>query len=136
MEEGSLKNVNFCLESSLANIYHKANPLCVLCATSAAKDMHNRDVRPENFLFNSKGDVKLAEFGMFMFSSGLEMGFATVVSVIRGEQPTKAPLSASKEFRYFVACCLHKDPSKRWTAEQLLHHVFVLQNCSSSSCCN
>ena len=41
--------------------------------------------------------------------------------------------TASAEFRDFISCCLQKDLAKRWTAEQLLHHPFILQNSTGSN---
>ncbi|XP_027066702.1 putative disease resistance protein RGA4 [Coffea arabica] len=41
--------------------------------------------------------------------------------------------TASAEFRDFISCCLQKDMAKRWTAEQLLHHPFILQNSTGSN---
>ncbi|KAM7257226.1 hypothetical protein ACFE04_013682 [Oxalis oulophora] len=35
------------------------------------------------------------------------------------------PEKASDEFRNFLQCCLEKDPSKRWSASELLSHPFV-----------
>lgn len=42
-------------------------------------------------------------------------------------QPPEAPASASREFRNFIACCLQREPSRRWTANQLLQHPFIVR---------
>ena len=43
----------------------------------------------------------------------------------RDPPPTLPGSGWSKEFRDFVARCLHKDPSKRATAKDLLRHKFI-----------
>lgn len=53
-----------------------------------------------------------------------------------GENPCfvpEIPSIASAEFRDFISCCLQRDPAKKWTADHLLHHPFVLQNTKSSN---
>jgi serine/threonine protein kinase len=49
------------------------------------------------------------------------------VKAIRDEPspllPEKAPFSS--EFRHFLACCLHKDAERRWSAKQLLEHPWL-----------
>ncbi|KAH7570386.1 hypothetical protein JRO89_XS05G0098400 [Xanthoceras sorbifolium] len=42
-----------------------------------------------------------------------------------GEPPCVPKELASDEFVSFIKCCLEKDPSKRWTASQLLSHPYV-----------
>ncbi|KAF3785590.1 Mitogen-activated protein kinase kinase 7 [Nymphaea thermarum] len=42
-----------------------------------------------------------------------------------GDPPIPPPSSTSPEFRSFIACCLQKEPSRRWTAAQLLKHPFL-----------
>ncbi|XVF85082.1 hypothetical protein PTKIN_Ptkin17bG0089800 [Pterospermum kingtungense] len=44
-----------------------------------------------------------------------------------GEAPS-LPKEASEEFRSFISCCLQKEPSKRWTALQLLSHPYICMN--------
>ncbi|OMO93235.1 hypothetical protein COLO4_17036 [Corchorus olitorius] len=43
-----------------------------------------------------------------------------------GDPPTLPP-GASDEFQHFLDCCLQKEPSKRWSASQLLGHPFLLK---------
>ncbi|KAF8400378.1 hypothetical protein HHK36_013676 [Tetracentron sinense] len=79
--------------------------------------------------------VSILEFyaGRFPFAVGRQGDWATLMCAICIAQPPEAPASASREFRNFIACCLQREPSRRWTAAQLLNHPFVLQNSSSSS---
>ncbi|KAI4375496.1 hypothetical protein MLD38_013358 [Melastoma candidum] len=46
-------------------------------------------------------------------------------AICQGEPP-QLPLRASSELRDFVASCLQKDNTKRWTAAELLNHPFIL----------
>lgn len=66
--------------------------------------------------------------GAYPFEVVLDTDWGSLVDAICGTEPPEAPPGASREFRDFVACCLQRDPTKRWTAEQLLHHPFVVQN--------
>ncbi|PRQ51969.1 putative mitogen-activated protein kinase kinase STE-STE7 family [Rosa chinensis] len=45
--------------------------------------------------------------------------------VICMSQPPEAPSTASREFRHFIACCLQREPNKRFSAAQLLQHPFI-----------
>ncbi|CAH1439467.1 unnamed protein product [Lactuca virosa] len=71
--------------------------------------------------------VSILEFylGRFPFTVGRQGDWASLMCAICMSQPPKAPATASREFRDFVACCLQKDPARRWTAAQLLRHPFV-----------
>ncbi|XP_062026418.1 mitogen-activated protein kinase kinase 5-like [Rosa rugosa] len=48
--------------------------------------------------------------------------------VICMSQPPEAPSTASREFRHFIACCLQREPNKRFSAAQLLQHPFISGN--------
>ncbi|KAL0341773.1 UNVERIFIED_CONTAM: Mitogen-activated protein kinase kinase [Sesamum calycinum] len=76
--------------------------------------------------------VSILEFylGKFPFSVGRQGDWASLMCAICMSQPPEAPASASREFRDFIACCLQRDPAKRWTAGQLLKHPFILQYAS------
>ncbi|KAF8407317.1 hypothetical protein HHK36_006444 [Tetracentron sinense] len=78
--------------------------------------------------------VSILEFylGRFPFAVGRQGDWASLMCAICISQPPEAPAEASREFRNFIACCLQRDPAKRWTAAQLLHHPFVLQKKSSN----
>ncbi|KAL0354406.1 UNVERIFIED_CONTAM: Mitogen-activated protein kinase kinase [Sesamum radiatum] len=79
--------------------------------------------------------VSILEFylGKFPFSVGRQGDWASLMCAICMSQPPEAPASASREFRDFIACCLQRDPAKRWTAGQLLKHPFILQYASPGS---
>ncbi|CAN1144987.1 Mitogen-activated protein kinase kinase 5 [Linum perenne] len=50
-----------------------------------------------------------------------------MLAVCTGEMPPKLPEEASEEFKDFIGRCLHKDPSKRWSAAELMKHPFVVK---------
>ncbi|KAL8043565.1 hypothetical protein ABFX02_09G127200 [Erythranthe guttata] len=79
--------------------------------------------------------VSILEFylGKFPFSVGRQGDWASLMCAICMSQPPEAPSSASREFRDFIACCLQREPAKRWTAGQLLRHPFILQYVSPGS---
>ncbi|KAI3455697.1 hypothetical protein Pfo_012360 [Paulownia fortunei] len=79
--------------------------------------------------------VSILEFylGKFPFAVGRQGDWASLMCAICMSQPPEAPASASREFRDFIACCLQRDPAKRWTAGQLLRHPFILQYASPGS---
>ncbi|KAK4781849.1 hypothetical protein SAY86_015951 [Trapa natans] len=54
--------------------------------------------------------------------------WATLMCAICFGDPPSSPAGASEEFRNFIECCLQKDSSKRWSAQQLLSHPFVSQS--------
>nr|AAG53979.1 mitogen-activated protein kinase 2 [Nicotiana tabacum] len=73
--------------------------------------------------------VSILEFylGRFPFSVGRSGDWASLMCAICMSHGT-APANASREFRDFIACCLQRDPARRWTAVQLLRHPFITQN--------
>ncbi|KAG8388457.1 hypothetical protein BUALT_Bualt02G0127800 [Buddleja alternifolia] len=79
--------------------------------------------------------VSILEFylGRFPFAVGRGGDWASLMCAICMSQPPEAPASASREFRDFIACCLQRDPAKRWTASKLLRHPFILQYASPGS---
>lgn len=74
--------------------------------------------------------VSILEFylGRFPFAVGRQGDWASLMIAICMSQPPEAPPTASREFRDFIACCLKRDPAKRWSAAQLLRHPFITQN--------
>ncbi|XP_059642008.1 mitogen-activated protein kinase kinase 5 [Cornus florida] len=74
--------------------------------------------------------VSILEFylGRFPFAVGRQGDWASLMCAICMSQPPEAPHTASREFRDFIACCLQRDPARRWTAGQLLRHPFVTHN--------
>lgn len=82
--------------------------------------------------------VSILEFylGKFPFSVGQQGDWASLMCAICMSHPPEAPASASREFRDFIACCLHRDPTKRWTAAKLLRHPFITQYVSPGSISN
>ena len=73
--------------------------------------------------------VSILEFylGRFPFAVGRQGDWASLMFAICMSQPPEAPPSASYEFRHFISCCLQRDPARRWTAVQLLHHPFIVR---------
>ncbi|GLU17460.1 hypothetical protein SLE2022_338260 [Rubroshorea leprosula] len=73
--------------------------------------------------------VSILEFylGRFPFAVGRQGDWASLMCAICLSQPPEAPGSASAEFRNFISCCLLREPSKRWTASQLLQHPFIVR---------
>ncbi|KAG6428788.1 hypothetical protein SASPL_106825 [Salvia splendens] len=76
--------------------------------------------------------VSVLEFylGKFPFAVGRQGDWASLMCAICLSQPPEAPLSASREFRDFISCCLQRDPAKRLSAAQLLKHPFIVQHSS------
>ncbi|KDO37132.1 hypothetical protein CISIN_1g040812mg, partial [Citrus sinensis] len=57
---------------------------------------------------------------------GQEPDFLSLMLAICFREPPSLPECSSEKFRDFIRCCLQKgDPSKRWTASQLLSHPFL-----------
>ncbi|XP_047944874.1 mitogen-activated protein kinase kinase 5-like [Salvia hispanica] len=178
MDRGSLEGTHIRNESSLSDLAGQI--LCGLHYLHRRKIVH-RDIKPSNLLINSRGVVKIADFGVsrilaqtmdncnssvgtiaymsperintdlnhgrydgyagdiwslgvsilefylgkFPFSVGRQGDWASLMCAICMSQPPEAPATASREFRDFIACCLQRDPAKRWTAPQLLRHPFI-----------
>ncbi|PSS18167.1 Mitogen-activated protein kinase [Actinidia chinensis var. chinensis] len=82
--------------------------------------------------------VSILEFylGRFPFAVGRQGDWASLMCAICMAQPPEAPPTASREFQDFIACCLQRDPARRWTAAQLLRHPFVTQNTAASAAVN
>jgi serine/threonine protein kinase len=53
-------------------------------------------------------------------------GFWSILQSIRDDAPPRLPPDIfSKELCDFIACCLQKEPEKRWTTKQLMRHPFL-----------
>ncbi|XP_076920700.1 mitogen-activated protein kinase kinase 5-like [Bidens hawaiensis] len=78
--------------------------------------------------------VSILEFylGRFPFAVGRQGDWASLMCAICMSKPPEAPVTASREFREFVSCCLQRDPARRWTAAQLLRHPFVNSNSNNN----
>lgn len=74
--------------------------------------------------------VSILEFymGRFPFAVGRQGDWASLMCAICMSQPPEAPYTASRDFRDFIACCLQREPGRRWNASQLLRHPFILNN--------
>ncbi|MBA0550981.1 hypothetical protein Golob_021886 [Gossypium lobatum] len=75
--------------------------------------------------------VTLLEFyvGHFPFlPTGEKPNWMQLVLLMRFGDAPSLPKEASEDFRSFINCCLQKEPSKRWTASQLLSHPFICMN--------
>lgn len=79
--------------------------------------------------------VSILEFylGRFPFAVGRQGDWASLMCAICMSQPPEAPATASREFRDFIACCLQREPSRRWTASRLLRHPFITQNTAGAN---
>ncbi|KAF8109650.1 hypothetical protein N665_0093s0003 [Sinapis alba] len=79
--------------------------------------------------------VSVLEFylGRFPFSVSRQGDWASLMCAICMTQPPEAPVTASQEFRHFISCCLQSDPPKRWSAQQLLQHPFILKSSAGSN---
>ncbi|XP_038694508.1 mitogen-activated protein kinase kinase 4-like [Tripterygium wilfordii] len=73
--------------------------------------------------------VSILEFflGRFPFAVPRGGDWASLMCAICMSRPPEAPATASREFREFIACCLQIEPGRRWTANQLLQHPFVVR---------
>ncbi|XP_042491938.1 mitogen-activated protein kinase kinase 5-like [Macadamia integrifolia] len=74
--------------------------------------------------------VSILEFylGRFPFNVGRQGDWASLMCAICISHPPEAPITASREFRDFISCCLQREPGRRWTAPQLLLHPFITHN--------
>ncbi|XP_050210685.1 mitogen-activated protein kinase kinase 5-like [Mercurialis annua] len=74
--------------------------------------------------------VSMLEFylGKFPFAVGRQGDWASLMCAICMAHPPEAPPTASREFRDFIACCLQREPARRLSAVQLLHHPFITRN--------
>ncbi|XP_041014679.1 mitogen-activated protein kinase kinase 5-like [Juglans microcarpa x Juglans regia] len=74
--------------------------------------------------------VSILEFyvGRFPFAVERQGDWASLMVAICMSQPPEAPPTASREFRHFIACCLQREPVRRWSASQLLKHPFIVNN--------
>ncbi|XP_061373109.1 mitogen-activated protein kinase kinase 5-like [Gastrolobium bilobum] len=70
--------------------------------------------------------VSILEFYMGRFPFGKHGDWVSLMCAICMSQPPQAPPTASLHFRDFVSRCLHRDPSRRWTASALLAHPFIV----------
>lgn len=79
--------------------------------------------------------VSILEFylGRFPFAVGRQGDWASLMCAICMAQPPQAPPEASGQFRDFIACCLQREPLRRWTAAQLLGHPFITQNSADNN---
>ncbi|KAK4362710.1 hypothetical protein RND71_017951 [Anisodus tanguticus] len=57
---------------------------------------------------------------------GQRPDWATLMCAICFGEPPSLPEGTSKCFKDFIECCLQKESSKRWSAQQLLQHPFIL----------
>ncbi|KAJ4832691.1 Mitogen-activated protein kinase kinase 5 [Turnera subulata] len=74
--------------------------------------------------------VSILEFylGRFPLAVGRQGDWASLMCAICMSQPPEAPVTASPDFRHFIACCLQREPARRWTAQQLLGHPFITRS--------
>ncbi|KAJ8756284.1 hypothetical protein K2173_025096 [Erythroxylum novogranatense] len=74
--------------------------------------------------------VSILEFylGRFPFAVSRQADWASLMCAICMSQPPEAPHTASNEFTDFIGRCLQREPGRRWTASQLLHHPFISRN--------
>lgn len=56
---------------------------------------------------------------------GQRPDWATLMCAICFGEPPSLPEGTSESFKDFIECCLQKESSKRWSAQQLLQHPFV-----------
>nr|GEU89067.1 mitogen-activated protein kinase kinase 5-like [Tanacetum cinerariifolium] len=83
-----------------------------------------RYMSPERINMNiNKG--KYDGFAGDIWSVGRQEGWPSLMCAIGMTDPPQAPSTASTEFQDIVRCCLQIDPTRRWTAAQLLRHPFV-----------
>ncbi|MFQ6638196.1 hypothetical protein Gotur_013529 [Gossypium turneri] len=62
-----------------------------------------------------------------LLPAGKKPDWPSLMCAICFDDPPTLPPTASDELRNFLECCLQKDPSKRWTAFQLLEHPFLIK---------
>ncbi|KAI4331157.1 hypothetical protein MLD38_029372 [Melastoma candidum] len=71
--------------------------------------------------------VSVLEFclGRFPFTVSRQGDWASLMCAICMNDPPEAPAGASREFKDFLSRCLQREPSRRWSASQLLRHPFI-----------
>ncbi|XP_056166987.1 uncharacterized protein LOC115685312 isoform X2 [Syzygium oleosum] len=72
--------------------------------------------------------VSVLEVYLGRFPFGVAGDWSSLFCAICMAKPPQVPPSASPELRHFVTCCLQRDPARRWTAEKLLQHPFILMS--------
>lgn len=88
---------------------------------------------PERIQGQYAAPADIWSFGMTVYAlamgkdpvSANEGYFGIVRRITEHPPPNLSEEHFSREIRSFLHCCLIKDPSKRWSAEQLLDHPFM-----------
>ncbi|ORY45511.1 kinase-like protein [Rhizoclosmatium globosum] len=182
--------ISVCLEymdlGSLDNIYHKKGPIPEVTTVKIAvhvlrgllylseKSILHRDIKPSNILVNSKGQVKITDFGVSkqvldtiartftgtqgylaperitsensysvtsdVWALGLSLIeistgknvypllslFEMMTYVQESEPPSLPPGKFTPMFEDLVSKCVIKDPTKRFSPEDLLRHPYCM----------
>lgn len=114
-------------------LYFGAERTDALASTYVGTSLFMSPERVTNERYGPVADIWSMGISLYQLATGsvpysAANGYWGIVKSIRDDPAPVLPDDGewSKEFRHLIQCCCIKDPTQRWTAEQLLSHPFLL----------